>query len=123
MPRLLLLALLAVGAVVAGQVTEEARKGSQLQPVVAGPSRWEPAPSAPGGGSAAVQAPSQTPCGHPALQRTSCVRRAHVLHCSRERVLLVSLANGKLVALDKDTGRRLWTFDSGVPLLSSGVGM
>lgn len=38
---------------------------------------------------------------------------------SRDQALLVSLANGKLVALDKDTGKKLWTFDSGAPLLSS----
>lgn len=39
--------------------------------------------------------------------------------CSRDRALLVSLANGKLVALDRHTGRQLWAFDSGAPLLSS----
>lgn len=33
--------------------------------------------------------------------------------------LLVSLANGQLVALDNDSGDILWTFDSGTPLLSS----
>ena len=43
------------------------------------------------------------------------------LPCSRDRTLLVSLADGKLVALDKHTGARLWTFDSGAPLLSSSI--
>lgn len=33
--------------------------------------------------------------------------------------LLVSLANGQLLALDEDTGDLLWTFDTGAPLLSS----
>ncbi len=32
--------------------------------------------------------------------------------------LLVSLLDGKVVAVDRDTGRQLWTFDSGPPLLS-----
>lgn len=40
-------------------------------------------------------------------------------HNSRDRTLLVSLANGKLAALDVHTGKRLWTFNSGAPLLSS----
>jgi hypothetical protein len=39
--------------------------------------------------------------------------------CSRDHILLVSLSNGKLVALDKNTGAKLWTFDSGAPLLSA----
>ena len=30
----------------------------------------------------------------------------------------MSLLDGKVVAVDKDTGRQLWTFDSGPPLLS-----
>jgi outer membrane protein assembly factor BamB len=34
-------------------------------------------------------------------------------------VLLVSLANGKVVALEKRSGAQLWTFHSGAPLLSS----
>lgn len=42
-----------------------------------------------------------------------------VLQTSRDRALLVCLANGQLVALDRDTGQRLWTFDSGAPLMSS----
>ena len=42
-----------------------------------------------------------------------------LIECSRDRTLLVSLANGQLVALDKHTGVELWTFDSGAPLLSS----
>jgi outer membrane protein assembly factor BamB len=37
----------------------------------------------------------------------------------RDRALFVCLANGQLVALDRDTGQRLWTFDSGAPLMSS----
>ena len=35
------------------------------------------------------------------------------------RQLLVSLANGHLVALDEDTGDLQWTFDTGSPLLTS----
>lgn len=60
-------------------------------------------------------------------------RAALLLHCpppsqlrslgppsrSPEHTLLVSLANGKVVALDKNTGAKLWTFDSGAPLLTS----
>ena len=30
----------------------------------------------------------------------------------------MSLLDGKVVAVDRDTGRQLWTFDSGPPLLS-----
>ena len=30
----------------------------------------------------------------------------------------MSLLDGKVVAVDRDTGRHLWTFDSGPPLLS-----
>lgn len=30
----------------------------------------------------------------------------------------MSLLDGKVVAVDQDTGRQLWTFDSGPPLLS-----
>ncbi|BDA47514.1 probable serine/threonine-protein kinase/endoribonuclease IRE1 at C-terminar half [Coccomyxa sp. Obi] len=33
--------------------------------------------------------------------------------------LLVSLLDGSLVAIDQDTGRKLWTYDSGEPLLSA----
>ncbi|KAL6780758.1 hypothetical protein ACKKBF_B11875 [Auxenochlorella protothecoides x Auxenochlorella symbiontica] len=33
--------------------------------------------------------------------------------------LLVSLANGRLVALDPGTGEEVWSFDSGAPLVSS----
>lgn len=33
--------------------------------------------------------------------------------------LLVSLANGQLVALSEETGAVLWTLDTGAPLLSS----
>lgn len=33
--------------------------------------------------------------------------------------LLTSLLDGSLVALDADTGQTLWTFDTGLPLLSS----
>ena len=30
----------------------------------------------------------------------------------------MSLLDGKVVAVDRDTGKQLWTFDSGPPLLS-----
>ena len=33
--------------------------------------------------------------------------------------MLATLIDGSLVALDAETGRTLWTFDSGLPLLSS----
>ena len=38
-----------------------------------------------------------------------------------DECLLVSLANGRLVALDKDSGELLWTFDTGGPLVSSNI--
>lgn len=31
----------------------------------------------------------------------------------------MSLLDGSLVAIDQDTGRKLWTYDSGEPLLSA----
>jgi len=34
-------------------------------------------------------------------------------------VLLVTLLDGHVVALDHTTGRTLWTFDSGAPLVSA----
>lgn len=34
-------------------------------------------------------------------------------------VLIVSLLDGHVVALDQNTGRILWTFDSGAPLVSA----
>lgn len=34
-------------------------------------------------------------------------------------VLIVSLLDGHVVALDHSTGRVLWTFDSGAPLVSA----
>ena len=36
-----------------------------------------------------------------------------------ERHLLVSLADGQIVALDEDTGRRVWSIDTGSPLVAS----
>lgn len=33
--------------------------------------------------------------------------------------MLASLLDGSLVSLDPETGQTLWTFDSGLPLLSS----
>ena len=39
-------------------------------------------------------------------------------HCREEEPLLVSLLDGSLVALDPQTGSQLWTFDTGVPLVS-----
>lgn len=34
-------------------------------------------------------------------------------------MLIVSLLDGHVVALDQNTGRVLWTFDSGAPLVSA----
>jgi len=34
--------------------------------------------------------------------------------------LLVTLANGQLLALDQDSGDVVWTFDTGAPLVASG---
>jgi hypothetical protein len=57
------------------------------------------------------------------LRRHPHLPHPHILlppaRSARDRALLVSLSNGKLVALDVHTGRRLWAFDSGAPLLSS----
>ncbi len=39
--------------------------------------------------------------------------------CRRDNQLLISLANGNLVALDQETGETLWTFETGAPLVSS----
>ena len=39
--------------------------------------------------------------------------------CRPDGALLASLLDGSVVALDSETGQTLWTFDSGLPLLSS----
>lgn len=36
----------------------------------------------------------------------------------RSNVLLVTLLDGRIVGLDKQNGARLWTYDSGAPLVS-----
>ncbi|KAI3434469.1 hypothetical protein D9Q98_002546 [Chlorella vulgaris] len=52
-------------------------------------------------------------------ERVGKQQRPIAVRVSPEHTLLVSLANGKIVALDKNTGAKLWTFDSGAPLLTS----
>jgi outer membrane protein assembly factor BamB len=56
-------------------------------------------------------------CAQQELFQLTCVLSALCRVASD--VLIVSLLDGHVVALDQNTGRILWTFDSGAPLVSA----
>lgn len=56
----------------------------------------------------------------PSRNRLVCVHVCWTTMCRLPSdVLIVSLLDGHVVALDQGTGRVVWTFDSGAPLVSA----